>query len=236
MSLTYSKLRRRLGAVLVVVTGFAVVAGAAYSLTGRASSGHETAAPAARAMRADFTARVKALGQSELAPAASSSFTTLTATLSGRSWSFSTYRNEAGDQCIVEQQPGGARGYGCRPRASLFAGGPLFASWGSGQSSTESRDANRWDVAWVEGLTTAAVADVTLVFTDCSTLPLALSPDDSFFAVVGPEHLHAGVLPYRIEAKNAAGRTIASRTVNLGPTSSEAGNIGQPPAVTARDC
>jgi hypothetical protein len=236
MILKHSKFRHRIAVPLLAAVAFTVVAGTAYSLTTRASSGHDTPAPQSHSLREDFTARLLALGQRDLAPAASSSFTTLAATVSGRSWSFSTYRNDAGDVCIMEQHPGGARGYGCRSRHTLFAGGPLFASWGSSQGSTASRDAGQWDVSWVEGITTPAVAAVDLVLSDCNTLGLALSPDRSFFAVVGPDYLHAGVLPHRLDAKNAAGKTIASRSINLGPPSSKTGNIGQPPAVAANGC
>jgi hypothetical protein len=205
-------------------------------VSSRASAGHDAPPTLSESARADFTARLLALGQADLAPAPSSPFTTLTANVAGRSRSFTTYRNAAGDQCLMEEHPGGARGYGCLPRRNVFAGGPLFARWGSSQGTAESRDAGRWDAAWVEGIAAPVADAVILVLSDCTELRLPLSQDRSFFAVIGPEHLHAGVLPVRVDAADATGKTIDSRAVSLGPPSAKAGNIGPPPALTTPEC
>jgi hypothetical protein len=230
-----SRGRRIILAVLVVLVVGAGAGGAAYSLAPRAASG-TTAAPASVGdLRADFTARVVALGQKDVAPAPGSAFNTLRASIDGRQWSFSSYRNAAGEQCMVEELPGGGRGYGCQDRAALFARGPLYATWGSRQDPQGAGDRSKWDAAWVEGFAVAPITSVRLVLANCAVIQLPLNADGAFFGLVGQAAMHGGSLPYMVQGLNRSGSLAATRRVDLGPLSAKTGNIGKsaPPEADA---
>lgn len=213
--------------LVVVVVAAALAAGASSWVANRSAA---TASPAARHLnRQAFADRLAALGQSDLAPAPTSRFVTIHASLGRNDWALSTYRNAEGKRCLVEQHPGGARAYGCRSDGQIFGQGALFAQWGSEQDSPASRDAGTWDAAWVEGLVKPSVVSVSVVMSDCTTIDAPLSVDGSFFVVIGPELLHARVLPARVEATDAGGKSVASRTISLGPANAAQGNIGGEP-------
>jgi hypothetical protein len=165
------------------------------------------------------------MGKTALIPAGTSAFRTLRASVDGREWSFSTYRNAAGDQCMVEVVPGEGRGFGCQPVAALFANGPLYASWGSRQRGG---DHGRWETAWVEGLAAPEIAAVDLVLTNCASLSLALGPDRAFFGVVGKEALRGSAMPYAIRGHDAAGKIVSEIAVDLGPLSAGQGRVSAP--------
>lgn len=239
---TMTKIRRemshraRSGRTWILAAALGLMAaagGTAFGLSAIADSGQTVAAQQTRSLRADFTARLVAMGKTDLAPARTSPFNTLRASVDGRDWSFSTYRNAAGDQCMVEVVPGEGRGFGCRSAATLFANGPVYASWGSRQRSN-SGDRGHWETAWVEGLAAPEVATVELVLTNCATLDLPLGPDRAFFGVVGSEALKGHAMPYAIRARDALGRTLTQIAIELGPVSAKRGTVKAPasPAVS----
>ena len=184
----------------------------------------------ADALRVKFTARLAALGKSDSAPAASSSFNTLRAGIDARTWSFSTYRNASGQQCMLEVVPGEGQGWGCQDRATMFAKGPLFVDWGSAQAPGPPRDPVHWDAAWVEGFAVAPVASVELVLSNCAVIPLQLGSDGAFLGVVGREAMHGNSPPYLVRGRDASGAVVSRTVVKLGPLSTKSGNIGQPAA------
>jgi hypothetical protein len=208
-----------LGVVVLLVVGGSV----ASALVGRdeAVSGKPTAAGSAVSFRADFTRRLRKRGQSELAPAAGSTFETLTAKVNGAAWSFSSYRNSKGQLCVVEVVPGEGRGYGCGVR------GPdaLSASWGSRQDPN-ARGATAWDEAWVEGIARPPVRHVELVLRDCTSIALPMTPEGTYFGVVGAAAMHAGVSPYLVRGLDAKRRVVASDVSEFGPVSGADGIIG----------
>ena len=118
-----------LSAVALLLGG---AAGGAWALSSRASSGAVVTPGKAAALRAEFTARLAALGKSESAPAAGSSFNTLRARIDAHTWSFSSYRNASGQQCMLEVVPGEGQGWGCQDRATMFAKGPTPRGLGLG--------------------------------------------------------------------------------------------------------
>jgi hypothetical protein len=210
-----------------------VGAGTGWALTSRASSGAVVPPSKANMLRAEFTARLAALGKSASAPAASSSFNTLRAGIGLRTWSFSTYRNESGQQCMLEVVPGEGQGWGCQDRATMFAKGPLFVSWGSAQAPGPASDRAHWDAAWVEGFAVAPVASVELVLANCAVIPLQLGSDGAFLGVVGREAMHGNSSPYLVRGRDTSGAVVARTVVKLGPISAKSGNIGHPTAPQA---
>lgn len=112
--------------LVVVVVAAALAAGASSWVANRSAA---TASPAARHLnRQAFADRLAALGQSDLAPAPTSRFVTIHASLGRNDWALSTYRNAEGKRCLVEQHPGGARAYGCRSDGQIFGQGPCSPS------------------------------------------------------------------------------------------------------------
>jgi hypothetical protein len=208
-----------LGVAVLLVVGGSVASALVWR--DEAVSGKPTAARSAGSLRADFTARLRERGQSELAPAAGSRFETLTAKVNGAAWSFSSYRNSKDELCVVEVVPGEGRGYGCR------VGGPdpLNASWGSRQDP-DARGTTAWDEAWVEGIARRPVSRVELVLTDCTSIALPMTSEGAYFGVVGAEAMHAGVSPYLVRGLDAKGRVVASDVSEFGPASSADGIIG----------
>lgn len=184
-------------------------------------SGKPTAARSAGSLRADFTARLRERGQSELAPAAGARFETLTAKVNGAAWSFSSYRNSKGELCVVEVVPGEGRGYGCK----LGGPYPLNASWGSRQDP-DARGTTAWDEAWVEGIARRPVTRVELVLTDCTSIALPMTSEGAYFGVVGADAMHARVSPYLVRGLDARGRVVASDVSEFGPASGADGIIG----------
>jgi hypothetical protein len=207
--------------------------GAAWALSSRASSGAVVSPGKADTLRAPFTARLAALGKSDSAPAAGSSFNTLRAGIDARTWSFSTYRNASGQQCMLEVVPGEGQGWGCQDRATMFAKGPLFVDWGSAQAPGPAGDRAHWDAAWVEGFAVAPVASVELVLSNCAVIPLQLGSDGAFLGVVGREAMHGNSPPYLVRGRDASGAVVARTVVKLGPISTKSGSIGQPTAPQA---
>jgi hypothetical protein len=221
--------RRRIILIFAALMIAGTAGGTALGLSLQASGASVVARKDAGTLRAEFTARLAALGQSRFAPARGAPFRTLRARIDDRVWSLSTYRNASGEQCMMEAVPGGGRGWGCQDRATMFANGPLYVNWGSSQlpgSSTRSR----WDVAWVEGIVEAPVASVELVLASCAVIPLRLGPDGAYFGLVGREALHGGSPPYLVRGRDASGGLVATTVVKLGPIDARSGNIGQPGA------
>ena len=213
----------RLLLAVCVSAGFALTAGGlAFGLTSFGSSG--TPDKRLTSLRMSYAERLQKLGQSTLAPAPTSKFTTLSASLDGRSWSYSIYENAGGDLCTLEVVPGQGRGYGCQAPRAIFAKGPLFADWGSTMSAS---DRTEWESAWVEGIAKSPIASVELVLANCTSVPLKLGPDGGFLGVVGPDAAHGGALPYEIRARDTSGTVVASTAVALGPLSSAQGKIDE---------
>jgi hypothetical protein len=180
---------------IITISAAALVLGgvagsAAWALSSKASSGAVVTPRKPDTLRAEFTARLVSLGKSESAPAAGSSFNTLRARIDARTWSFSSYRNARGQQCMLEVVPGGGQGWGCQDRATMFAKGPLFVNWGSTQAPG-ARDRAHWDAAWVEGFAVAPVVSVELVLSNCAVIPLELGSDGAFLGIVGREAMHS---------------------------------------------
>jgi hypothetical protein len=232
-----TRTRRRwiiLIAAALVIAGTA--GGTALGLSIQASGASVVAAADAGTLRAEFTTRLAAIGQSKFAPAPGAPLRTLRARIDNRVWSLSTYRNASGEQCIMEAVPGGGRGWGCQDRAAMFANGPLHVSWGSSQQPGSS-NRSRWDVAWVEGIVEAPVASVELVLASCAVIPLRLGPDGAYFGLVGREALHGGSPPYLVRGRDESGGLVATTFVKLGPIDARSGYIGQPGAPQpARAC
>jgi hypothetical protein len=210
-----------------------VAGGAAWALSSRASSGAVVTPAKADTLRAKFTARLLALGKSESAPAASSPFNTLRARIDARVWSFGSYRNAAGQQCMLEVVPGEGHGWGCQDRATMFAKGPLFVNWGSAQAPGPARDRAHWDAAWVEGFAVAPVVSVELVLSNCAVIPLRVGSDGAFLGVVGEDAMHGNSAPFLVRGRDASGVVVSTTVVKLGPVSAKSGNVGQPAAPRA---
>ncbi len=228
-----SRRRRLIGLSLAAVVVGGAIGGAAYSFSSETSGGTSLRTSDVRGLRADFTARVRGLHQGQLAPAPASAFNTLRATVDGRDWTFSTYRNVAGDQCMMEAIPGEGRGYGCQPRTSLLARGPLYATWGSRQDPAATGDLAHWDAAWVEGLAAPPVASVEVILTNCVVIKLPLSADGAFLGVIGQQAMRGDSLPYVVQGRAASGAVVQKTEVKLAPLSTKSGNIGQPTAPQA---
>lgn len=212
----------------VILAGGAV--GGAYALTSGASSGSVAPARSAHTLRADFTSRLISVGQRDLAPAPGAPFNTLRASVDGREWSFSSYRNTAGQQCMLEAIPGEGRGYGCQDAKTLFIHGPLYLSSGSRQEPNGNSDHSHWDAAWVEGFAASPVTFVELLMTNCATIPLPLNADGAFFGLVGKEAMHGRFVPYAVQGRDASGGVVQKIVVELGPTSGKTGKVAAPPA------
>lgn len=211
----WSRGRKTFVAALVAVV---VASGGAYALASEAFSGAPQQAgfppPASAAdLRASLAARLGEVGRPDLAPAPESALHMSRAVVDGAVWVFASYRNRAGQQCVMEAVPGEGRGFSCRFPKALIADGPLFITWGSRQNPGGSL--TEWDVAWVTGFAAPPLKSVELVSTDCSARTLEIAADGSFFAVSGEEAMHGGAWPHLIRGLSAHGKVIAERRIEL---------------------
>jgi hypothetical protein len=144
-------------------------------------------------------------------------------TISGKTWSITTYSNARGDLCAGEKLPDGGQGVGCQPASELFERAPVWLQVGASQRPGD--DLTQWNNAWVWGFASASVRSLNLVMTDCSERALVADSDGVFLAVFGDTELQGGIWPYRLDAYGASGKLLHSKRVPLEPPQTEAAKV-----------
>jgi hypothetical protein len=132
----------------------------------------------------------------------------------GKEWRVRTYRNREGQLCLFQGATGEGEGGTCLDADSLFARGPVVLYYGSGQ---DAGDLASWDRAWVWGIASDRVARLDLTLSTCAVLVLHTDADGIFQHAFSAAQLHAGVLPAKVVARDAAGNVIFTEPVRLAP-------------------
>jgi len=85
-----------------------------------------------------------------------------------------------------------------------------------GASQDPATSDGQWDNQWVAGLVSPVVSTVTVLNTDCSKEQLSIA-NGTFFYVVPPTALEAGIVPYELAALDRSGREVFSKVISLAP-------------------
>jgi hypothetical protein len=197
---------RKLLVLVIVLAGFAVAAGIAFSNSG---SDRKPLVDLQRATPEKVTQR---------------------ANVDGEAWSFGSFQNAAGRICTSERFLTIGVSGACFTKDTLADRG-VMAFVGSRQRPSAAKSLT-WDNVWVDGFASARVASLQLVTMSCSVVPVSLGADGSFLAVFGRDAIRGGRLPYKLIGRDAAGGVVFEQVLNVGQPDNarEAGLAAPAPA------
>jgi hypothetical protein len=156
----------------------------------------------------------------------------------GGSWKLKSY-DYGEPTCIQNTLPGEAIGTTCLPTSQVFSGGRELLVLPGARQKVGTSHLFEWDNIWIHGLVSRKVARLSrkvarlsVVFTDCSTEPLAVAHDGAFLYVTPTAKIRKDVVPYRVRATGASGQLVDSTTIDVGvpKTAKEAGHKSPEPA------
>lgn len=146
-------------------------------------------------------------------------------------WNIKTFKNEAGDLCTEQNVPGEADTTQCASRDRIFADGRVFLAFPGARQTSDAKPKLHWDNVWIHGFALARVATLTLVNTDCSSVPVSVGTDGAFLYVASRADVHRGRLPAKMIARDDAGKSIGQQDVLLGlPANGKKAGLPQPHA------
>lgn len=144
----------------------------------------------------------------------------------GGEWRFASSRDAAGRSCVSNTVPGEGVGSGCIDTATLFQQSAVVALPGARQRESFVNQGHLgWHNMWIYGFVRTDVTSLELINMDCSIEAVPFDNRGAFLHVVGFSEIRAGRVPFRMRARDAAGRPIYGDNVsiNVPPTAQEAG-------------
>jgi hypothetical protein len=160
-----------------------------------------------------------------------------TAIVDGGEWRFASHSDASGKVCVSNTVPGEAIGRGCLDTAKAFETSAVLALPGGRQrEGLVGQRVLGWHNLWIYGFVRSDVASLELVNMDCSTEAVSFDEQGGFLHVVSLAEITAGLVPFKIRARDGSGNIIHDDNVSMNqpPTAQEAGIAKPAPGLACR--
>jgi hypothetical protein len=151
-----------------------------------------------------------------------------TIAVDGATWKLRSFHDTAGRRCIAQDIAESDVSIACL--AEVPQDVPVMAFPGARQSSSLVPK-RQWDQVWVRGIVLSEVERLEVVNTDCSVVAVPFGDSGAFMHVTSRDDILRGVSPYRLIARDNAGKPIWNQIVLVGlPQNGKAAGLDEPSA------